>query len=200
MSCNIYGFYLSNDKDGKLSKYIADTFDDKDDRRLIASRLENNKIYDWALKNNIVKNKDDFYDMNGNSFKAMLRKYADEQWPNIKRGFAKRQGTTLENWTSTSVQNKAKKYTGDIIKTKYFEKLANNTRFTKSDLLNETRKEILNEFKKRVLNWLVIEKNNGRLNAEYNAVKEINNEIAKLVHDKNISLQTARGVTPTVPI
>ena len=184
MSCNIYGFYLSHDKDGKLSKYIADTFDDKDDRRLIASRLENNKIYDWALKNNIVKNKDDFYDMNGNSFKAMLRKYADEQWPNIKRGFAKRQGTTLENWTSTSVQNKAKKYTGDIIKTKYFEKLASNTPFTKSDLLNETRKEILNEFKKRVLNWLVVEKNNGRLNAEYNAVKEINNEIAKLVHDK----------------
>ena len=123
MACNIWGIKIKDDQNDRIAKFIAGTFISRNDRLAVAKAYNDGRIYKYAYRKHIVSTKEEFDKMNGNSFKKLLRDYANENIPSILRSAALTQNDTRGGWTSSIAKEHAVRYTDDILKTIYFNNL-----------------------------------------------------------------------------
>jgi len=186
MACNIWGIRIKDDQNDRIAKFIAGTFISRNDRLAVAKAYNDGRIYKYAYRKHIVSTKEEFDKMNGNSFKKLLRDYANENIPSILRSAALTQNDTRGGWTSSIAKEHAVRYTDDILKTIYFNNLVTNQDVTKSKLLNSVRNTIIKKYLRRVSIWFNNENANGRFTEEYKKYKELWDEYRKNKNSKNL--------------
>ena len=191
MNCNIFGFYIENDKDGRLTELVKSAIEVEDERLMVAQRINNGRLQDWAIKKGVIKKPSDIWEMNGNSFKKLAVDYMNTIRPSVTRVTMKRQNQSIGNFTSNQARTDALTYTGSLLNRFYYNSLSSKSELKYSDkvqLLNDVRKEVMNEFNRRAIIFLKQAKANDQLKEvieQYNSiVKELKTVDEEKIHPK----------------
>ena len=187
MNCNIFGFYIENDKDGRLSELLKSAIEVQDERQYVAERINNGKLQSWAIKKGVIKSPDELWSMNGNSFKKLAVDYMNVIRPSVTRVTMKRQNQSIGNFTSNQARTDALVYTGSLVSRYYYNSLSSNSELKYTDkvqLLNDVRKEIMNEFNRRARVFLQQAKANNELEEVITEFNKLNNELKAATEEK----------------
>lgn len=183
-NCNISGYYIEHDSDNKLRDFIVKSLESEIEQLEVAERLNNGKLQHWAVKHHRIKQVEDIYKIDGNSFKKIVVDYMNAIRPSVTREKMKRQNQSIGNFTSNQARTDALTYTGSLIRRTYYSTLlASNTNLSKeskSEVLNNVRKEIVNEFDKRAITFVLSNlKNIKNAKEVITKLQQLNNDIIK---------------------
>ena len=74
-NCNIFDFHIENDSDNRLKNFVKDAIESQQERIIIADKINNGKLQQWAINHKIIKDASEIRTLNGNTFKKLVVDY-----------------------------------------------------------------------------------------------------------------------------
>ena len=191
-NCNIFDFHIENDSDNRLKNFVKDAIESQEERIIIADKINNGKLQQWAINHKVIKEASEIWTLNGNTFKKLVVDYMNAIRPSVTRSTMRRQNQSIGNFTSNQARTDALTYTGNLIRRAFYQasysKDESLRKKDKSKVLNDIRNEIINNFFERAKIFLKENVNNSEVKPIIAQLKEIGAEI-KSTKESNIPNQ-----------
>ena len=191
-NCNIFDFHIENDSDNRLKNFVKDAIESQEERIIIADKINNGKLQQWAINHKVIKEASEIRTLNGNTFKKLVVDYMNAIRPSVTRSTMRRQNQSIGNFTSNQARTDALTYTGNLIRRAFYQasysKDESLRKKDKSKVLNDIRNEIINNFFERAKIFLKENVNNSEVKPIIAQLKEIGAEI-KSTKESNIPNQ-----------
>ena len=191
-NCNIFDFHIENDSDNRLKNFVKDAIESQEERIIIADKINNGKLQQWAINHKVIKEASEIWTLNGNTFKKLVVDYINAIRPSVTRSTMRRQNQSIGNFTSNQARTDALTYTGNLIRKAFYQasysKDESLRKKDKSKVLNDIRNEIINNFFERAKIFLKENVNNPEVKPIIAQLKEIGTEI-KSIKESNIPNQ-----------
>ena len=191
-NCNIFDFHIENDSDNRLKNFVKDAIESQEERIIIADKINNGKLQQWAINHKIIKDASEIRTLNGNTFKKLVVDYMNAIRPSVTRSTMRRQNQSIGNFTSNQARTDALTYTGNLIRRAFYQasysKDESLRKKDKSKVLNDVRNEVINNFFERAKIFLKDNVNTSEVKAIIPQLKEIGAEI-KSTKESNIPNQ-----------
>lgn len=189
-NCNIFSFHIENDSNNRLKDFIASALESQEERIIVAEKINNGKLQNWAVNHKVIKEPAELWTLNGNSFKKLVVDYMNAIRPSVTRSTMRRQNQSIGNFTSNQARTDALTYTGNLIRRTFYQanyQSENDIRNKdKAKVLNDVRNEIINNFFERAKIFLKNNVNSSEVKSVITELKELGGKIKTTKIDENI--------------
>ena len=120
-NCNIFDFHIENDSDNRLKNFVKDAIESQEERIIIADKINNGKLQQWAINHKVIKEASEIRTLNGNTFKKLVVDYMNAIRPSVTRSTMRRQNQSIGNFTSNQARTDALTYTGNLIRRAFYQ-------------------------------------------------------------------------------